>query len=115
MPQPHHIPWAIHVRHHPGSSAEEIANEPDWGVGHNHRAGFRNRDNRVAGLTHHEHDAEIEQAGKDLEYLRKEAEKGDLLNFRDVILHQKVCHSRLGALVAADRCPYAAAAVGTDV
>ncbi|OHW98199.1 nitrate reductase [Colletotrichum incanum] len=34
---------------HPGSSQEEIENEPNWGSGHNHRIGFKNRDNRVPG------------------------------------------------------------------
>lgn len=92
---PHYISKVVA---HVGSSAEEIANEPDWGVGHNHRVGFRNRDNRIAGLTHldDEYDAEIEQARKDLAYLRDEAEKGGLINFRDAIQHQEVCHRALG-------------------
>ena len=36
-----------------GPSAEEIQNEPDYGIGsHNYRIGFRNNENRIAGIIH---------------------------------------------------------------
>ncbi|EMT66945.1 Nitrate reductase [NADH] 1 [Fusarium odoratissimum] len=49
---PHSKPWVVKVQAHPGSTAEEIRNEPDWVSGHQHRIGFRDRNNRLPGLTH---------------------------------------------------------------
>ncbi|KIW68544.1 hypothetical protein PV04_04483 [Phialophora macrospora] len=91
MPLP--APRCPYVRTHPGSSEQEIADEPDWGAGHNHRIGYRNRHGRFAGLTHEgDHDPYkdqddrkfVEEAMQKHRDLRKRAEKGDLLNFQDV-------------------------------
>ncbi|KAF5004145.1 hypothetical protein FDECE_9359 [Fusarium decemcellulare] len=45
-------PWVVNIRPHPGSTAEEIRNEPNWIAGHQHRVGFRDRNDRVPGITH---------------------------------------------------------------
>lgn len=93
---PHAHPRTTVVNPHPGSSAEEIANEPNWGVGHQHRVGYRNRSYRVPGLTHDpEHDdapskAEIDAARKQRAALQRDITEKKLLNFRDLIARQKV-------------------------
>ncbi|KAK4979657.1 hypothetical protein LTR28_003387 [Elasticomyces elasticus] len=82
-----------HVRYHPGSSEHEIAQEPNWGSGHQHRIGFRNRQNRFAGLTHpgdhdpyrHDEDRKFaEKAMREHREISQEAKKGDLLNFQQI-------------------------------
>jgi nitrate reductase (NAD(P)H) len=89
------------VRHPPGSSEQEIAEEPDWGAGHEHRIGYRNRQNRYAGITHHgDHPYAPFWTREDRRYaeevLRKQreskerAEKGDLLNFQQIARVQTV-------------------------
>ena len=85
-------PWVVRLTAHPGSSAEDIANEPNWGAGHQHRIGFRNRNNRVPGLTHdpEAYGHEIEGARQEQEQLRADVRAGKLVNFRDVIQHQEV-------------------------
>ncbi|KAK1981000.1 hypothetical protein LZ30DRAFT_721568 [Colletotrichum cereale] len=62
---------------HPGSSHREIENEPNWGSGHNHRVGFKNRDNRVPGYV-------TEAKGK-LSAYHHRVDGGDLVNFEDII------------------------------
>lgn len=89
----------IFVRHHPGSTAWEIAQEPEWGRGHNHRIGYRNRDGRYAGLTHDgDHDPYVreedrkfaEEAMRKHRELRQRSEKGGLVNFQDIIKSESV-------------------------
>lgn len=83
--------WTSNVQHHPGSSEQDIANEPDWGAGHQHRVGYRNSNNRVPGLTGEgDYHAEIEQAQRARDELRNEVSTGELVNFRDLIEHQPV-------------------------
>ena len=86
---------------HPGSSAQEIENEPEWGRGHNHRVGFRNRQGRQPGLTH---DGDLEHPERDDDHtfteeaqrkqtvLRERAKEGDLIDFRDVMRNQTDYH-----------------------
>ncbi|TIC99277.1 Nitrate reductase [NADH] [Colletotrichum higginsianum] len=66
---------------HPGSTRREIEQEPNWGSGHNHRVGFKNRDNRVPGYV-------AEAKGK-LSALHQRMDGGDLVNFEDVIKAQE--------------------------
>jgi len=69
---PRYQPWTVSVRKHPGSSADDIRNEPDWQGGrHHHRVGFKHRDHRRPGITHEsdELDYDIQQALKDQQYL----------------------------------------------
>lgn len=88
-------PWTVRVRPHPGSSRQDIDNEPDWTGLHNHRVGFKNRGDRRPGITHaqDEYLREIEEARKEQEKLRDENKTGKLVNFRDVIMTQEVSHS----------------------
>ena len=46
------LPYDVRVKQHPGSTAEEIEDEPDWGNGHQHRIGYKNNQDRKPGLTH---------------------------------------------------------------
>ena len=94
--------WTTTVHPHPGSSAQEIENEPDWGGGHQHRTGYRNRNFRVPGLTHDQgpHDdvgyqREIDKARRELKEVNREYYSGKLLNFRDILQHQEVHQPRL--------------------
>lgn len=85
--------WRVQIQGHPGSTAQEIADEPDWGTGHQHRVGYKNRANRLPGITH-EHDEyrdDIAQFQAEREELRREVKAGKLVNFREVIQHQEVC------------------------
>ncbi|KAK4632266.1 Nitrate reductase [NADH] 1 [Fulvia fulva] len=111
---PHHIPWTVHVREHPGSTKDGISNEPDWSHGHQHRIGFLNRQGRLPGVTHQddevgnlleltrsssssepdEEEEFDEQAKKDYEQPEARAKKGDLISFRDLITNEKDFHLR---------------------
>ena len=94
MPMP--APRRTDVQDHPGSSAREIAEEPEWGAGHQHRIGFRNRQDRFAGFTHDgdhgyekEEDREFtEDAMRKYRELRDEAKKGKLVNFQELMKDQ---------------------------
>ena len=46
------MPYSVRVQQHPGSTAQDIENEPEWGEGHQHRIGYKNRQDRWPGLTH---------------------------------------------------------------
>ena len=91
MPQ---IPHYIKVRQHPGSSLEDIENEPSWNDGYQHRIGYRNRQDRIPGVTHtgdeKVDDGAFKRAAlKELNQLHDRVSTGDLVNFRDVIQQQK--------------------------
>mgnify|MGYP003624107231 CR=1 FL=1 len=95
------IPWRVQITDHPGSSKEAIEQEPNWGVGHphEHRIGYRNRQNRRPGLTHEydEHievDDYVEQARKGYDDLTRRTDEGDLVNFRDIVFNEKDLHLR---------------------
>ena len=100
---PHQVPWRVQVTQHPGSTAEDIANEPDWRNihGHSHRVGFRNKQgDRLPGITHRD-DERIEEAEElgdeakaEYEKLMAKAKKGDLVNFRDLVEGEKDLHLR---------------------
>ncbi|MCJ1245312.1 hypothetical protein MMC30_002516 [Trapelia coarctata] len=96
MPQ---IPHYVKVRQHPGSSREDIENEPSWNNGHQHRIGYRNRQDRIPGVTH-SGDEKLEdvafkrEALKELDQLQERVSKGDLINFRDAIKQQEDFHLR---------------------
>ncbi|KAM0722163.1 hypothetical protein Q7P37_001604 [Cladosporium fusiforme] len=107
MPQ---IPWQVTVTDHPGSSAKDIADEPDWTkASTQHRVGFRNRQDRRPGLTHggDEHSDEVpeltnssgsdteqdsesfsDEAKAEFEELKQKESHGELVNFADAITHQ---------------------------
>ncbi|KXT09669.1 hypothetical protein AC579_9975 [Pseudocercospora musae] len=111
---PHDVPWKVDVKHHPGSSAKDIKDEPEWTGGHQHRVGYRNRQDRVPGLVHQgdeqldepelvnssgssepEEEIEFDQKAKtEFEDLKARAKKGDLLNFRDIINNEEDFHLR---------------------
>lgn len=85
------------VSKHPGSTSQEIADEPNWGAGHNHRIGFRNKHGRAPGLTHdgdydlyetEEERAFTENAQRKYRELKDKAKHGELVDFRDVMKAQ---------------------------
>jgi nitrate reductase (NAD(P)H) len=93
---PHNIPWTVRTRYHPGSSSQEINSEPDWKSAqlHEHRVGFRDRYNRLPGLTHdgdeaREEDAFDNNARAKHEALKQRAERGELINFRDIVRNEQ--------------------------
>lgn len=82
-----------YIRYHPGSSRQQIEEEPDWGKGHNHRIGYRNRQERNAGFTHDgDHDSYEneddrkyrEEALRERRQLNQGSKAGGLVNFQDV-------------------------------
>lgn len=90
-------PYHVRVKQHPGSTAQGIASEPDWAVGHEHHIGHRNRQERRPGFTNagdeEEGDEEFKrEATKELENLQDRLHKGELVNLRDVINQQVVNH-----------------------
>ncbi|KAK3713621.1 hypothetical protein LTR37_008315 [Vermiconidia calcicola] len=88
---PHHVPWNVTVQSHPGSADEDVNSEVDWHEGHQHRIGYKNRDDRVPGLTHHDDDHEdvVGSRGsgtKDASYQNgTKATNGNLSSFRDIV------------------------------
>lgn len=84
--------WHVTKRDHQGSTRDEILNEPEWNGGGQHRIGYRNNAGRIPGITHpcDELSLEDEEAWKEVQELRQKIEKGALVNFRDLIEHQKV-------------------------
>jgi nitrate reductase (NAD(P)H) len=94
------IPWRVQTTNHPGSSKDEIEEEPNWNSehAHEHRIGYRNRYDRRPGLTHeqdeHSETHDIEEAREGYEKLKKEAKAGDLINFRDIMQNEKDLHLR---------------------
>lgn len=84
-------------RNHSGASEDEIRNEPDWAQTHSHRIGYRDRNDRHPGFTHHgeEYSNEEEreflaQAKKEAQELRKQLGEHDLTNVRDFMTKQEV-------------------------
>jgi nitrate reductase (NAD(P)H) len=95
------IPWRVNITDHPGSTQSEIEEEPDWQAGHlhEHRIGYKNRHNRIPGVTHaqDEHtevDDLNQEAREGYAKLARKAREGDLVNFRDVVLNEKDLHLR---------------------
>jgi nitrate reductase (NAD(P)H) len=95
------IPWRVQTVSHPGSTQKEIEQEPSWEAEyhHQHRIGYKNRDNRRPGVTHEqdehtESDELADEARKDYDDLKKKANKGDLINFRDIVENEKDLHLR---------------------
>lgn len=101
------MPWdklnTTVVSNHPGSSSQEIADEPDWTKGHNlqHRIGYRNAQGRNPGFTHDgDHDPFEkeedrlfrEEAMRKYKDLQKRAGRGELVNFQDVMKDQTDFH-----------------------
>lgn len=90
---------------HPGSSGDDILNEPDWHKTYAHRIGFRDRHDRQPGLTHHGDEWDTEekrrfliQGKKEAEDLVKELGEHELLSVRDFMTKQEVCHLALHVL-----------------
>ncbi|GKT41145.1 nitrate reductase [NADH] 1 [Colletotrichum spaethianum] len=73
--------FVVEKTDHPGSSQKEIEKEPNWGSGHNHRIGFKNRDNRVPGY--------IAEAKGKLSAFHHRVDNGDLVNFEDIVNAQE--------------------------
>ncbi|KAF2124682.1 hypothetical protein P153DRAFT_301773 [Dothidotthia symphoricarpi CBS 119687] len=94
------IPWRVSITNHPGSSRDEISQEPDWDTvhGHGHRIGYRNQHDRMPGITHacdeRTDDEFTEEAKKAYAQLVQRAKEGDLVNFRDIIENEKDLHLR---------------------
>ncbi len=89
------IPHYTKSINHPGSSEQEILDEPDWEKTHSHRIGIRDRENRYPGFTHlgdeWKHEIEFEERAKQKEDdLLARVEKGDLVTVRDVMQMQEV-------------------------
>lgn len=100
------MPWNVHVASHPGSTEDEISNEPDWTQSHQHQVGVLNLQGRYPGLTHNETDSDEfhsrkddfdREAEKELKTLQEKKKKGELLNFRDLIQSEPDFHLRYPA------------------
>ncbi|KAK0386311.1 hypothetical protein NLU13_6148 [Sarocladium strictum] len=73
--------YVVKKRDHPGSTAQEIHDEPDWGAGHNHRVGFKNSENRIPGYS--------VEARRRYKALQDREARGELVNFRDLVSGQQ--------------------------
>jgi nitrate reductase (NAD(P)H) len=85
-------------RRHGGSSRDEIQNEPDWTKTHNHRIGFRDRNDRHPGYTHVGDEGDTVRQSEFLALAKKESEElstelkhRKLLNVREFMAKQEVC------------------------
>jgi len=90
---PHHIPWDVIVSDHPGSTQDEISQEPDWSGGHQHRIGYKNRQHRIPGVTHSQDSqpSEAKDNAKNGDVDQGSAKKADdqLINFRDAVFENQ--------------------------
>lgn len=92
------VPYRTYVRDHPGSSKEEIENEPDWSTARHH-IGYRDRHDRVPGLVHSGDDSDSEdsqesflkEAQEESNELKHELQTHKLINFREAKEKQEVC------------------------
>lgn len=80
-----------------GTSEDDTRNEPDWVKTHNHRIGFRDRNDRHPGYTHIGDDWDTEQereflaqAKKEADELNKKLGEHDLTTVRDYMAKQEV-------------------------
>ena len=111
------MPHRVRVQSHQGSSQQDIKDEPDWQTSHEHRIGYRNRQDRVPGLTHAADEGDViphladrsspseaesdeckdafeNEANEELHELRSKEGHGELVNFRDLIKDQRDFHLR---------------------
>ena len=87
---PHQVPWSTSVRDHPGSSAQDIHAEAEWERASQHRIGFKNRQDRRAGITHQD-DEHVDNGQRDgAPTTNSKPSNNRLKNFRDVA--QKTAH-----------------------
>ena len=83
----------VAIQQHPGSSRDDIEDEPEWGTAHQHRVGYRNRQDRLPGVTHtgdERNDEAAENRRPESNERRKTTAQDSLINFRDAIHKQKV-------------------------
>lgn len=94
------IPYRTYVRGHPGSSQEEIDNEPDWSSAkYKHHIGYRDRYDRVPGLVHSGDDSDSEdsqdsflkEAAEESDKLQKDLKQHKLVNFHEAKEKQEAC------------------------
>ncbi|KAM0205836.1 hypothetical protein ACHAQI_008843 [Fusarium lateritium] len=73
-----------------------IRNEPGWAAGHQHRVGFRDRNNRLPGITHKddEHREDVVREKQNYLAFQRKTKSGELVNFRDLIEKQEDFHLR---------------------
>lgn len=96
------IPWRVQTTDHPGSTQKEIEQEPDWNKAHRHehRVGYKSyRYGRRPGVTHADDertadDDDVEKAREGYKVISNKAKRGDLVNFRDIVLNEKDLHLR---------------------
>ncbi|KAB2577949.1 Nitrate reductase (NADH) [Lasiodiplodia theobromae] len=86
------IPWTVKVRHHPGSSADDVAKEPDWGARQKRYIGFKDGQDHKVGITHQEgeYDGGLEIFGPDPREVKSQAMDGEPITLRDVIRHSEM-------------------------
>ncbi|KAL1957591.1 hypothetical protein VTO42DRAFT_5702 [Malbranchea cinnamomea] len=98
-----HKPHRTDPTYHPGSSEKDVEEEPEWGQVPGHRIGFRDKEGRYSGLTHHDGDwgdekmdqEFIEHAQEKYARLREKVEKGELLTVVDYMKMQEDHHLRM--------------------
>ena len=94
------IPHRTAPTYHPGSSVEDINQEPEWGEVPGHRVGFRDEQGRFSGLTHQPADFPLDEeflkhAQEEYDRLKERAAKGELLTVVDFMKMQTVGISSL--------------------
>ncbi|KAJ5200635.1 hypothetical protein N7491_008559 [Penicillium cf. griseofulvum] len=88
--------YTVPMRSGSGCSEDDIENEPDWVLTHNHRIGFGNRDDRHPAYTHigddwHPEDERefLAQAKKEADELNKKLGEHELINVRHYMEKQE--------------------------
>ncbi|EEP77457.1 hypothetical protein UREG_02306 [Uncinocarpus reesii 1704] len=86
--------------YHPGSSQKDIEKEPDWQKVPHHRIGYRDKQGRVAGVSHPDGDLDkdkefLDHARKLADELRQRRERGELLTVVDFMKDQEDYHLRM--------------------
>ena len=94
------VPHRTAPTYHPGSSEQDIVEEPEWGLVPGHRVGFRDEHGRYSGLTHQPNEFKVDEefrkhAQEEYDRLREKAAKGELLTVVDFMKMQTVRNSQL--------------------
>ncbi|KAJ4291265.1 hypothetical protein N0V88_006267 [Collariella sp. IMI 366227] len=94
--QPPHTPLNVDTCDHPGSTEQEIKDEPDWAQLQGHAIGVKTPDGQRPGISYSDnsHEAELAEARRLRDELHRMVTKGDLVNFRDLIQGQHDFHLR---------------------
>lgn len=79
--------WTVQKRDHPGSTAEDIKDEPDWSTTKHVTNGTKA--GTIGGEYDIKHSADVQSANGDLQRTKEASKQGALINFQQVLKNDK--------------------------